>query len=324
MRDHGGDLDRARAAFGGADWIDLSTGINPVPYPVPTLPPRAYTALPTREDITALERTAARAYGAQSPVAALGGAQAAIQLVPRLLPAGRAAVITPTYNEHAAALRDQGWEVTDAADLADLADADVAVVVNPNNPDGRSWEPGALAELSAKVGLLVVDESFADPQPALSMAPLLPQCGERALVLRSFGKFFGLAGLRLGFALGGPETVDRLRALAGPWAVNGPAIAIACAALADTQWQRETATRLSRDVARFDALAASAGWQCVGGTELFRTYAMKDAAAAQTRLAEAGIWTRIFPYSPHWLRMGMPGSEAAWRRVERALAGLRE
>ncbi|MEM9974929.1 MAG: threonine-phosphate decarboxylase CobD [Pseudomonadota bacterium] len=323
MRDHGGDLDRARAAFGGTDWVDLSTGINPVPYPVPDVARRAYTALPTHADIAALEHVAAQCYGAQVPVAALGGAQAAIQIVPQLRRVGAAAVLAPTYNEHAAALRDHGWAVREVDDLPALTGAEIAVIVNPNNPDGRSWPPDALAELSAQVGLLVVDESFADPHPELSMVPRLRQCGDRALVLRSFGKFYGLAGLRLGFAIGGEATIAKLRALAGPWAVNGPAIAIAGDALANTGWRKETAKRLSRDAARLDALAACAGWQLVGGTALFRTYAMEDATAAQTNLARARIWTRVFPYSKHWLRMGLPGPENAWGRVERALSSRR-
>ncbi len=321
MRDHGGDLDRARAAFGGADWIDLSTGINPLAYPVPEMPPRAYTALPTAEDIAALEEAAARAYETSASVIALAGAQAAIQLVPRLMPPGQAAVLAPTYNEHGAALHDQGWRVREAPGIADLAGADIAVVVNPNNPDGRRWTPDILADLGARVRLLVVDESFADPHPDLSLAPSLASLGERVLVLRSFGKFYGLAGLRLGFALGGPETIARLRALAGPWAVNGPAIAVGRAALADSAWRTVTLQRLERDAARLDALAAAAGWGLVGGTALFRTYETENAVAAQARLARARLWTRVFPHSGRWLRTGLPGTDAAWARLEAALSG---
>lgn len=318
MRDHGGDLDRARAAYGGAGWMDLSTGINPVAYPMPALPPRAVAALPVREDIAALEAAALRAYGGAAAIVALGGAQAAIQLAPRLRPAGRAAVLAPSYNEHAASLDAQGWRVTPAREPEAMAGADIAVIVNPNNPDGRRWSPEALASLAERVGVLVVDESFADPHPELSLAPLLAGLGERVLVLRSFGKFYGLAGLRLGFALGGAETIARLRALAGPWAVSGPAIAAGRAALADEGWRAATVARLTADAARLDALAQAAGWRLVGGTALFRTYETA-AAAAQDRLARAQIWTRIFPYSAGWLRLGLPGSEAAWRRLEAAL-----
>lgn len=319
MRDHGGDLDRARADYGGSDWIDLSTGINPVAYPMPELPRHALCALPTAEDVAALEATAARAYGTTADVLALPGAQAAIQLVPRLRPPGHAAVLTPSYNEHAAALAAQGWRVSDVREPEAMTGADLAVVVNPNNPDGRRWTPEALAALADRVGLLVVDESFTDPHPELSLAPRLEALGERVLILRSFGKFYGLAGLRLGFALGGPETTTSLRSLAGPWAVSGPAIAAGRAALADSAWQAETIARLTRDASRLDALAEGAGWRLVGGTLLFRTYETGDAVAAQGRLARAAIWSRVFPYSAGWLRLGLPGHEAVWARLEAAL-----
>ncbi|AHM04527.1 L-threonine 3-O-phosphate decarboxylase [Roseibacterium elongatum DSM 19469] len=321
MRDHGGDLDRARATYGGADWIDLSTGINPVPYPMPDLPHHAIAALPTAQDIAALEGAAARAYGTGAQVAALAGAQGAIQLVPRLRPVRRAAVLSPSYNEHAASLSAQGWEVEAVASPTDMAGADLAVVVNPNNPDGRCWTPEEMAALADRVGLLVVDESFADPHPELSLAPRLAHMGERAIVLRSFGKFYGLAGLRLGFAIGGTETVAAIRALAGPWAVSGPAIVAGTAALTDATWRAACCARLADDSARLDALAVAAGWGLVGGTALFRTYDAGNARAAQERLARAAIWTRIFPYSDGWIRLGLPGSEAAWQRLRAALPG---
>ncbi|MEM0947152.1 MAG: threonine-phosphate decarboxylase CobD [Pseudomonadota bacterium] len=319
MRDHGGDIDRAKARYGGVDWLDLSTGINPVPYPVGAFPDHSLSTLSTTTDITALEALAARAYGTKAAVTALNGAQAAIQLIPRLKAQGRARVVTPTYNEHSGALRDQGWTVEEVPEPQGLAGADIGIVVNPNNPDGRIWSPGELKALSENVGLLVVDESFADPHPECSLAPALAELGERVVVLRSFGKFYGLAGLRLGFALGGPETIARLRGLAGPWAVSGPAIAVGRRALDDRSWQDRTVRRLTADATRLDALALEAGWRLVGGTALFRTYDTNDAPAARDRLARAGIWTRIFPYSTRWIRIGLPGSKPAWSRLSAAL-----
>ncbi len=322
MRDHGGDLDRAKARYGGADWIDLSTGINRRPYPLPALSPAAWTALPLASDLAALEETAAQAYRVPEgcDVVALAGAQAAIQLVPRLMAPGRAAVLAPSYNEHAAALSAQGWEVTQAPDLGQMDGADLAVVVNPNNPDGRCWEPAALAQLARKVGLLIVDESFTDATPDLSLAPDLARLGERVVILRSFGKFYGLAGARLGFALGGPATVARLRALAGPWAVSGAAIEIGRAALADRAWQAQTVAQLQGDAARLAKwLRAQPGWQVIGETALFVTVDTGDARAAQDRLARAQIWSRAFPYSDGWLRLGLPGGGAEWARLEAAL-----
>lgn len=322
MRDHGGDLDRAKATYGGENWIDLSTGINRLPYTVPDLPLRAWTALPTATDIANLEAVAARAYGCTGPVVALAGAQAAIQLVPRLNAAGRAAVLAPSYNEHAAALTAQGWQVDAAADLNAMVGADLAVVVNPNNPDGRRWPPEALADLAGKVGRLVVDESFADAQDGLSLAPHLAELGENVVILRSFGKFYGLAGVRLGFVLAGPETTARVRALAGPWAVGGPAIAIGTTALADVDWRDTMRRQLHADATRLSAmLDANAGWPTIGATALFVTVDTGNALHAQARLARARIWTRAFPYSAGWLRLGLPGAPVEWARLEAALKG---
>lgn len=320
MRDHGGNLDAARAAYGGDGWIDLSTGINRRPFPLPPLPPEVWTALPTAPARAALVDAAARAFGAApDSVLPLAGAQAAIQLYPRLAAPGLARVLAPTYNEHAAALTAQGWQVQEVEGFRALAGADLAVVVNPNNPDGRRWTPEALAGLAKRVGLLVVDESFADPHPDLSVAA---QAGGNLIVLRSFGKFYGLAGLRLGFLLGDPERLAYLTALAGPWAVSGPALAVGTRALADTAWQIVTTERLTADATRLDRLAGLAGWPLVGGCALFRTYATPDAARAQDHLARRAIWTRRFPYSQTWLRLGLPDG-AEWRRVELALSEWR-
>ncbi|WP_354543794.1 threonine-phosphate decarboxylase CobD [Roseovarius sp. MBR-78] len=320
LRDHGGNLDAARHRFGGAaaDWLDLSTGINPVAYPVPPLSERAFTALPTHEDMARLSATAAACYGTRAEVVPLAGAQAAIQTVPYVVPRGLARVLGPTYNEHAAALRAGGWAVEEVATPEALRGADLAVVVNPNNPCGGRHAPEALMALAGRVGVLVVDESFADPEPGLSLAPLL-DAAENVLVLRSFGKFYGLAGLRLGFVLPCEGMAARVREMAGPWPVSGPAIEVACKALGDTAWQAETTARLNRDAARLDALAGRAGWQLVGGTPLFRTYAAPDAVAAKERLAGAHIWTRVFPWSRHWIRLGMAGTAAEWARLDAAL-----
>ncbi|TGD62287.1 threonine-phosphate decarboxylase [Tabrizicola sp. WMC-M-20] len=319
-QDHGGNIDAAIARFGAGDWIDLSTGINRRAYPLPTLTQDAWRGLPTHSAQAGLVAAAAAAWGAAPGLAglALGGAQAAIQMVPRLRPAATAGVLVPTYNEHAACLRACGWDVQGCHALDDLAGADLAVVVNPNNPDGRCWSAEALIGLAGRVGLLVVDESFADAQPALSLLPFA--CPANILILRSFGKFYGLAGLRLGFAFGAPPLIDALARMAGPWPVAGPAIEIGRAALADTAWADAMRVQLSADAMRADRLAQGAGWACVGGTALFRLYDTPDATAARDRLARHHIWSRIFPYSPRWLRLGLPGPEDEWQRLTAALA----
>lgn len=321
MRDHGGDLDAAAARHGGApeDWIDLSTGINRQPYPVDPWPLPILTRLPRMADIAGCAAAAAQAYGLPPGVRCLplAGAQAAIQLVPRLRPAGRVAVLGPTYNEHAAAFAAAGWTVETVQTLAQLRGFDAVVVVNPNNPDGRRHDPAALQALGTENGLVIIDESFGDVTPELSLAPRLGMPG--LIVLRSFGKFYGLAGLRLGFALGAPSDLAALGAAAGPWAVSGPALAAGRLALANAAWAEATQRRLAGEAERLDALAAVAGWRFVGGTGLFRTYDAGDAIGAQERFARARIWTRIFPYSAGWIRLGLPGSEAEWGRLATVL-----
>jgi cobalamin biosynthetic protein CobC len=225
-RDHGGDLGRAITRFGGtpAGWIDLSTGINRLPWPVPDLPPEAWRALPTAAATAAAIAAARAAWDVPGGVLPLAGAQAAIQLLPRLAPPGRVGILAPTYNEFAAAFAAEGWRVEEAATPDRLAGCEAAVVVNPNNPDGRRLEPAALVALAGTVGLLVVDESFADPHPEVSLSGTdLP---ENLMVLRSFGKFHGLAGARLGFVLGARDRLAALARLAGPWPVSGPALAL--------------------------------------------------------------------------------------------------
>lgn len=316
--DHGGNLDAAMARWGGApeDWLDLSTGINPEPYPLPPIPAASWAVLPRSADMARLSRIAAAAYATPARVMAMTGAQGAIQLVPGLRPQGRARVLAPTYNEHAAALRAEGWHVEEVCDATAMAGADLAVVVNPNNPDGRRTPPGVLRRISAQVGLLIVDESFADPEPELSLAPQLTD--ERIIVLRSFGKFYGLAGLRLGFALANGAVADRLAERAGPWPVAGPAIDVAGKALADPAWRAETTTRLTAAAARLDGMARQAGWALVGGTALFRTYATRDAKTTQEALARHRVWSRIFPYSDSWVRLGLP-DVARWSQLETAI-----
>jgi cobalamin biosynthesis protein CobC len=319
MLDHGGNLDSAVQRFGGRleDWIDLSTGINRRPYPLPGLAARHWTALPSRSEIDMLQDAARQAYATQAPVVALAGAQAAIQLLPHVLTRGDARVLAPTYNEHDAVLRAAGWAVRNVVDLDALAGADLAIVVNPNNPDGRAHDPAALRALLPQVGRLVVDESFADAVPGLSLAP---EAGRsRLLILRSLGKFYGLAGVRLGFVLGAEADIAALTRLAGPWPVSGPAIAVGQRALLDRTWADATIARLAEEAPRLDAMARGADWGLVGGTSLFRLYEVGDAAAAQEKLARARIWSRIFREQPGWLRLGLPADKGEWERLAAAL-----
>jgi cobalamin biosynthesis protein CobC len=320
MREHGGNLDQAVHRFGGRvqDWIDLSTGINRQPYPLGEIEPRHWNALPSRSDFESLLEAARRAYATNAPIVAMSGAQAAIQCLPNLARAGRARILTPTYNEYAAVLSAAGWDVAGVSSLDALAGADLAVVVNPNNPDGRRHDKADLLALLPRVGRLVIDESFADAVPELSLAPEAGRGG--LLILRSFGKFYGLAGMRLGFVLGGDADIAALSAMAGPWPISGAAIAIGRRALLDLDWARVTTARLERDCARLDAVAISLGWRLVGGTPLFRLYDVGDALAAQAKLARGQIWSRVFTQQPGWLRLGLPGDETEWARLSAVLS----
>jgi len=304
-RDHGGGVDAALARWGGArgDWIDLSTGINPVPYPVGRVSDTAWTVLPdagAEARLIAAARTFWRVPEGLEIVAA-PGASAIIAALPGLWPLGRVDVPGPTYNEHEAAFRAGGWEIGPGGEAR--------VIVHPNNPDGRLW---SVDELSAP--RMVIDESFCDVAPGHS---LVGAAGPGRIVLKSFGKFWGLAGLRLGFAIGAEDEMARLRARLGPWAVSGPALEIGARALEDRAWAEATRQRLAADAARLDGLMAAHG-VLVGGTDLFRLYEVVDAAAFQDRLGRAHVLSRIFPYSDHWLRLGLPGPEG-WARLEAVL-----
>ena len=318
--EHGGNLDVARARFGGRleEWIDLSTGINRRPYPVPELMPRHWNALPSRSDIDLLHAAARQAYGTTASVLAVAGAQAGIQLLPRLAPPGRARILAPTYNEYAQVLAGAGWQVEDTGEIEGLAGADLAVVVNPNNPDGRQHDPEKLLALLPGVKRLVVDESFADALPGVSLAAEAGRPG--LLVLRSFGKFYGLAGLRLGFVVGNETDVATMVATAGPWPISGAAIEIGRRALLDRDWADAARARLETDALKLDDLGRNANWKLIGGTPLFRLYDVGDAAAALERLARVRIWSRVFKDKPNWLRLGIPGGETEWTRLVEALS----
>lgn len=320
MREHGGNLDLAQQRFGGRaeDWIDLSTGINRVPYPVGEIGAHHWQALPSRSEIEALHQAARDAYGTGAPIVATGGAQAVIQMLPQLAPRGRARILAPTYNEYAAVLSAAGWEVGEVRALDALAGANLAIVVNPNNPDGRRYSPKDLLALLPRVGHLVIDESFVDAVPELSLASEAAQPG--LLILRSFGKFYGLAGLRLGFAIGHAADIGKIAAASGPWPVSGAAIAIGCRALRDDAWAKATSARLARDCVRLDEMAQAVGWRFAGGAPLFRLYETPDARAAQEKLARGQIWSRVFAQNPTWLRLGLPGVDAEWSRLAEVLA----
>lgn len=311
---HGGRLAAARAAFPAAPqpWLDLSTGINPRPYPAPAASEAARARLPDPEALRALEAAAARAFDAPAErVTAVPGSEAAIRSLPDLLGARRVAIAADTYGGHAEAWRAAGAEI-----LADPRDADAWVAVNPNNPDGRTTE-GETLVASASARWTIVDEAFVETAPELSVAA---RADGRLIVLRSFGKFFGLAGLRLGFVVAGESVTARLRARLGDWPISADAIVAGQAAYADTAWTERTRARLAKDAARLDRLLVRHGLDVVGGASLFRLARADDARAVFLRLARAGILCRPFE-DPQLLRFGLPGRPAEWARLSAALSG---
>jgi cobalamin biosynthetic protein CobC len=312
---HGGDLGEVMRRFADAPrpWIDLSTGINPVPYPVPALLDAVWTRLPSRADEAALLAAAAARYGVRDPatIVAAPGTQALIQLLPRLVPRSTVAIVGPTYEEHEACWSRHGHAVKI---VPSLEDAEVVIAVNPNNPTGRLFPP---ADLAAVKGLLIVDESFIDFLPReMSLAGDLPP---RTVVLRSFGKSYGLAGLRLGFAIASPDIAAQLRAELGPWAVSGPAIEIGRATLSDGAWLRTARDRVVADSARLNDFLREAGFEILGGTVLFRLARHAAAPAFVQRLAREGIHVRPFGYAPDRIRFGLPADDEAFRRLAKAL-----
>lgn len=325
---HGGDLAAADARFGhpAEGWLDLSTGISPFPYPLPSLDMSYWQRLPDATMEGALREAAAAAYGVANPqqIVVAAGSQTIIQTLPRLRPFSRVAVVGPTYAEHAAAWTNSGHQILPCETVERIGDADVVVVVNPNNPDGRRHDPKRLLDiagaLAKKGGLLVVDEAFGDIDPEQSLAA---QVHPGLMVLRSFGKFFGLAGLRLGFVICDPAMARLLRASLGPWPVNGPALHIGRVALADQAWMEKARARLLREAGLLDTLLAKAGLSISGGTALFRLINAPRAWALYEHLGQRGVLVRPFAASPRWLRIGLPPGDEGRRRLNGALADWR-
>lgn len=322
---HGGRLREASARYGiGLDqWLDLSTGINPRGWPVPEVPAASWARLP--EDDDGLEQAARRYYQADHllPVA---GTQAAIQALPRLRPPSRVALLDPGYAEHACAWRRAGHALAAvAAERVDEAipGSDVVLLIHPNNPTGARFPVAQLlhwhARLAARGGWLIVDEAFMDATPEHGLCPDSARAG--LVVLRSPGKFFGLAGARVGFVCAHPALLAQLAELLGPWSVSGPARWVATAALSDRAWQHAERLRLAADGARLQALLARHGLEPAGGCGLFQWVPTPDAQLLHAALARRAILTRLFSETSS-LRFGLPGDDAGWARLDAALSGL--
>lgn len=326
MLEHGGKLIQAARKYRIAvdEWLDLSTGINPLPWPASMVPVNAWSQLPDDDDGL---MQAARDYYDGKNLLPVAGSQAAIQALPRLRdPSSRIAILEPTYAEHAHAWKSNGYTVTpvSAADMDSAVEHhDVVLLVNPNNPTGECFSTEQClnwyARLQQRRGWLIVDEAFIDSTPEHS---LVPHCQQQGLiVLRSLGKFFGLAGARVGFVFAEQALLKELADLLGPWPISGPSRSIAKLALHDTAWQTGTRKRLSNHGLRLQQLLNHFGLSPDGGSTLFQWVKTIDAAAIHEQLARQGIFTRLFD-KPAGLRFGLPATEQQWSRLEQALASL--
>lgn len=326
-RYHGDGLDRAVAEYGGvhADWMDLSTGINPNPWPVPPIPAEVWER-PPEESLEDYCLDAARAYYRvpdAAGIVAAPGRQSIIQHLPRLIDANRRiGIVSPTDKAFARCLTSPDRVVGHVRDVPRYEDGfDAVILGHPNTPDGARYDEAsrreAIEALLARNAMIIIDEAFADVAPEASF---VPQCGaDGLLVLRSFGNFFGLAGVRLGFAIGPQAEIARLRSMLGPWASPGPALWIAGRAMRDIAWIVQTRTQLMRDRQRVVALLLGHGFAIDGHTDLFVLARHDRAPAIANTLGRFHIWVRTFDYDAAWLRFGLPADDAGFARLERAL-----
>ncbi len=327
MLEHGGRLRAAAARFSApgrrlADWLDLSTGINPQGYRVPILDAACWRCLPDDDDDLA---AVAAAYYGNPNLLPVPGSQAAIQLLPALFRPLAVSCLTPIYEEHPQAWQRAGHQVRrlSRATLARALAAATPVIVvgHPNNPDARRYAAGDLIEVAAQLrrrgGWLIVDEAFGDCEPDNCVTPAAGALAPNLISLRSLGKFFGLAGARVGFVFGAPDKLERLRDALGPWPLSGPSRVVASRALADAAWQERTRGQLALASARLQSLLAAYGELSPG--PLFVSLSTPRSLALYQHLAEQAILTRHFP-ADDLLRFGLPGSEVDWQRLAAALA----
>lgn len=313
---HGGQTAAAEQLYPAAPrpWLDLSTGISPWAWPVEAVGAQLWQALPSRDALAELEAAAADAFGGISPdqIAAVPGSDIAIRLLARLLEAQHVTIAGQGYAGYRAA-----WPDAEVLPFDEAQNADLMICANPNNPDGAVIEARFIQRMR---NLRIVDEAFADAMPQVSM---LPHRGG-AIVLRSFGKFFGLAGVRLGFVIADRPLIRTLRGLLGDWPISGPAIAIGTAAYRDKAWQVRQRERLVEGSARLRVLLADHGLGDAGGTANFRLCHAPDAPGLFAHLCNAGILVRPFADRPEQLRLGVPGTQADWARLDAALLSWRD
>lgn len=322
QKQHGGNLSVIAAKYPNAPrpFIDLSTGINPYPYPLSELTPEQIHRLADRADMTKAVQSAATHYRATDENITLASGMQPLMFALaalRLKDHGHAkvAIASPTYSEHASVWQALGHTIVDGNE------GDVVIVCNPNNPDGRTIAPTTLLALAAQMkergGWLIVDESFADVAPGLSITAELSRLDNIA-VLRSFGKFYGLAGLRVSLAITPPLWSEFLRAATGPWPISTYACQQLPALFADTPWHQAMRTQLETESKTWRDLLAKY-FTIVGHTPLFTLLESANAAGWADYLASQGILVRSFHDYPKWLRVGLP-DQTFFTRIAQACA----
>lgn len=320
MLEHGGNLKYAAQQYGISHeaWLDLSTGINPNQYPIPDIPPNAWQWLP--ENYDGLIESACEYYGCHS-LLPTAGTQAAIQILPRLRPACHIAMPENMYQEHAHAWQRNGHLVSliekPNADI--LQQVDVLLLCNPNNPTGKRYSKNQLLswhqQLAPRDGWLIVDEAFMDTSPEDSISSETHLFG--LFVLRSLGKFFALAGARVGFLLGQKEVLAQAEEILGPWSIAGASRYIANHALKNHTWQNATRKALQENSQQLRKMLQQYGLPPQGGTDLFQYLSHSQAIAIHDALAKQGVWVRLFKETSA-LRFGLPESNQ-WNTLEHAL-----
>lgn len=310
-RDHGGGLDAAIAQYGGTrdSWIDLSTGINPNPYPLPEIPLHYWHGLPDETPKENLLAAARKFWNvpAGADIVPASGVSAIIAMLPTLAAKSQVNILNPTYNEFAASFNGHNWTLSNKAP--------VQVRVHPNNPDGRLFSRAEIEDQHDQ--LTIIDESFCDVCPENSLIDLAQTPNH--IVLKGLGKFWGLAGVRLGFAVAAPDLARKISQQLGPWNVSGPAQFIGETALSDGDWAQNTRAELALMAERLQKVLARNGLTVMGGTDLFQLAETKDAKTLQHHLCQNQILTRIFPYSEKWIRLGLPANDAGLSQLNDAL-----
>lgn len=301
------EFETAIAQFGGTreQWLDLSTGINPIPYPAPQLPADAWTKMPDQAAFKRLQGYARSFWNVPDGAAILpaAGTAAILAALPHLVTKGVAVRQEPPEDAQKADFIAAGWTVAQIEQHRMIA-------VHPNAPDVQIWSVDDLDE-----PFTIIDESYCDVAPNASLIRLSTRAN--TIVLKSFDTYWGLAGLRLGFAIGDPVIVEKLGALLGSWYLSGPSIMIGSEAMSDPAWANEARARLATDGRRLDAIMSKQGAPVIGGTALFRLYEVANAQAARDHLAKHKIWCKTYPYANNWLRLSLPASDR-WAQLEAA------